>query len=147
MRLLALFFAGLLLLAAPAFSAETEIEGYGSDGACTLYLLCDSETSAQTCGGAGNERYVRTKGMCHIGIFADESTSIETWIFHLYTATPGLGYTADPYRSQVTPTGGLTTGGRVGDVSGTLGDVFGIITGTLTTGNVKVTLKLCPCSD
>ena len=146
MKALRAFLALLVLaLAVPAFGAVAILDVDDADfayGGCYEWTLCDDESSAQTCGGSGNERIVRPPvGLWFWTAWVDESTSNEAWTVKMYDKARGAGFDATD-RTLLNGSGDMTISNMKYYWTGHMGDMHAVIGGT-NTGDVRLKIRGC----
>ena len=132
----------VLLLAAPALGGETLVPASTNRDGCREWTLCDQETSAQVCGGSGNERFIRAWNEVEWTFWVGNSTETDAWTIKVYGTAPGEGYDGT-WRTLINESGDLTPGTLTHHFTGVLGDVHAVIAGTVDSD--QVTLKARGC--
>ena len=139
-----LLLVAALFFAVSAGAAETLVDPISEIDGCQVWMLCDAEESAQNCGGAGNERYIRPNlDLWSFTAWANESTEDSAWTIKFYETARGMGYDAT-WSELLNSAGDLTPSNLSFVWTGHTGDIWAVIGGTHDGDLVSLRIRGCP---
>lgn len=131
----------LLLVAGPAWAADTILTPESDFQGCKIWRLCNDQTSGTTCISAGPlNNIVRGDAEWFWSAWADTSDSVTAWTVDIYAKTRGSGY--GTVRAHISYLGSMTPSAPSLHWTGHGGDLHAVLGGTLTNG-VTVIVQGC----
>jgi hypothetical protein len=133
-----------LLCLYTANAAETEIAGASLGGNCVVYTLCNAQAANGTCGGSGNERFIRPQAARIFTAIASyaQTGGADGWTVKLYNAKRGSGYEATQ-RTLINSLYDISVATTLTySFAGPMGDIHAVVAG-LSNDTVTITIHAC----